>query len=111
MRIVPPVADEDARVRKDASTSNKIMQILDKEHEVDSSGLFGASHDRDEDVSVGAARAELNRNILYLRRVHLYCYYCAEQFDSEEELHRMCGEMPHLRAKRREDHDATAEEG
>lgn len=108
---MPPAADEDERVKKDAKTSGQIVRILDKEHEVDSVGLFGSSGESDEDASMAAARAQLNRNITYLRRVHLFCFYCGEQFDSEEEMRRMCGDKPHLRAKRRANHEASAEEG
>lgn len=109
VRIAPPAADEDSRVMKDAVTSKKIVSVLDKEREMDSRGILDSPSDNDEDA--GTARAQLNRYITYLRRVHLFCFYCAEQFDSEEELHRACGEKQHLRARRRADHEATPEEG
>ena len=34
--------------------------------------------------------------LLYLRRVHAYCYYCGEEYDDERTLAAKCGPQ-HLR--------------
>jgi hypothetical protein len=33
---------------------------------------------------------------MYIRRVHVYCYYCSEEFFDPEDLFFRCGEL-HLR--------------
>jgi len=105
VRMTPPAADEDARVEKDANLSARLVRVLDTERGVLGRDSWAGERDYE------SARRRLDSNIAYLRRVHLYCYYCGEQFDSEEELKRMCGDHQHLRAKRRPDHEVSPEEG
>ena len=33
---------------------------------------------------------EVNKGILYLRSVHLFCFYCASSYDDEEEMVEQC---------------------
>lgn len=42
-------------------------------------------------------KKNLDMIIIYLRRVHMYCYYCGLECDSQEELVKKCCE-PHCRA-------------
>jgi len=41
---------------------------------------------------------EVNKGILYLRSVHLFCFYCASSYDDEEEMMKKCGER-HYRSE------------
>ncbi|KAI9499201.1 hypothetical protein BDB00DRAFT_866685 [Zychaea mexicana] len=41
-------------------------------------------------------KKELDMILAYLRHVHMYCYYCALECDSQEEINRRCVD-PHLR--------------
>jgi len=52
-------------------------------------------------VAATVSAERLDRLIWYLRRVHLFCYYCGEQFDDEDEMYRRCGSI-HLRGSKKE---------
>lgn len=71
------VKPEDEDVKKDGSEDGKV----DDEDSVDRWNL----------------KKSLDLIIVYLRRVHMYCYYCALECDSLEELNKKCAE-PHCRA-------------
>jgi hypothetical protein len=49
-------------------------------------------------LNVAQTIDKLDREIYYLRAVHTFCYYCAEQFEDDDDLRRRCGAI-HLRAK------------
>ncbi|KAI9469006.1 MAG: hypothetical protein EXX96DRAFT_590070 [Benjaminiella poitrasii] len=49
-----------------------------------------------EDIERWNLKKMLDMTIAYLRRVHMYCYYCALECDSSEELTRRCCD-PHCR--------------
>ncbi|CAO3618175.1 unnamed protein product [Cunninghamella echinulata] len=54
-------------------------------------------HDEnDKNNSILSIKKELDLLIIYLRRVHMMCYYCGLECDSLEDLDRKCME-PHLR--------------
>lgn len=54
-------------------------------------------HDEnDKKNSIFSIKKELDLLIVYLRRVHMMCYYCGLECDSLEDLDRKCME-PHLR--------------
>jgi hypothetical protein len=119
VRVAPLVADEEARLEKDADTAAQLVRILDRERAIDSDALLALAgggklqpqdeheHEQQEQEEMvveepgdarAAVRARLHRSVEYLRRVHLFCYYCAEQFESQAELHRVCGDLPHRRS-------------
>jgi hypothetical protein len=110
VRVAPLAADEEARLEKDADTAAQLVRILDRERAIDSDALLalaGSKQEEQEEQEMvveeagdarAAVRTRLHRSIEYLRRVHLFCYYCAEQFESRAELHRVCGDLPHRRS-------------
>lgn len=107
VRVAPLVADEEARLEKDADTAAQLVRILDRERAIDSDALLALAGSKQEEQEMvveeagdarAAVRTRLHRSIEYLRRVHLFCYYCAEQFESRAELHRVCGDLPHRRS-------------
>eukprot|EP00005_Dracoamoeba_jomungandri_P011337 CAMPEP_0174272846 /NCGR_PEP_ID=MMETSP0439-20130205/52543_1 /TAXON_ID=0 /ORGANISM="Stereomyxa ramosa, Strain Chinc5" /LENGTH=651 /DNA_ID=CAMNT_0015363639 /DNA_START=528 /DNA_END=2483 /DNA_ORIENTATION=+ len=91
IKVAPPEADSDERVAKDAEQSSKLLRLLDSEREIE-------THPFVDFISAEDERMRLNINIVYLRKVHLFCYYCGTQFEDEEELQRCCG-VRHLRSK------------
>ena len=48
---------------------------------------------KDSQFSKLSEQEQLDRLIYYLRFVHLFCYYCGEEFDDEDELLRRCGKV------------------
>ncbi|OAD05251.1 C2H2-type zinc finger transcription factor [Mucor lusitanicus CBS 277.49] len=52
--------------------------------------------EEEESVDRWNLKKSLDMTIAYLRRVHMYCYYCALECDSAEELSRKCCD-PHCR--------------
>jgi len=44
---------------------------------------------------------KLDKYVTYLRNVHFFCYYCAEEYDDEDDLQKRC--PMHLRASKRVD--------
>jgi hypothetical protein len=43
---------------------------------------------------------QLDLLLLYLRRVHAYCFYCGEEYDDERMLAAKCGPQ-HIRSSRK----------
>lgn len=81
-------------------------QKVISEHVVKPTNTEGEEANKSEDGKVdekeeSADRWNLKKNldmiIIYLRRVHMYCYYCGLESDSQEELNKKCCE-PHCRA-------------
>ncbi|KAJ2359172.1 hypothetical protein IWW50_002881 [Coemansia erecta] len=52
--------------------------------------------DNENQISLSAARRELDLLLEYLRRVHYYCYYCGHTADNAEDFARRCAKL-HLR--------------
>ena len=50
------------------------------------------------------AKDLLDISISYLRQVHLYCYYCGEEFDNELQMAHRCG-IIHLRGSGTDEND------
>ena len=49
-----------------------------------------------QDNQARLTRMKLDILLLYLRRVHSYCFYCAEEYDDERMLSTRCGPQ-HIR--------------
>lgn len=70
------------------------------------------SHRQLDDVDItsmiqGDNKKELDILVLYLRIVHLICYYCASSVNCIEELHKECGQI-HARHIKEESNPASA---
>ena len=95
IKITPPLFDE--RLAEDIIGSNKIINILDNYREIINNPLIekinigGISELNDEEkINI------LNCNILYLRKIHGFCYYCLKGFRDERNLTKKCDYL-HLR--------------
>jgi hypothetical protein len=98
IKITPPLFDE--RLNEDIIGSFKIIKILDNYREIINNPLFEKINI--EDVSALNELNEedrintLNLNILYLRKIHGFCYYCLKGFKDERNLTKRCDYL-HLR--------------
>ncbi|KAJ1653516.1 hypothetical protein IWQ61_006372 [Dispira simplex] len=82
-----PVSGDDAMV---GSTVELYGNHLISEH---LGGRDGPHPDQSEADAVAQAKLALDLRMIYLRRVHLYCYYCGVECDDLEDLLRRCGEQ------------------
>lgn len=71
-------------VSRDRILSKKLIQVLDESKGVQSNPLFDSEFNRSENE-------QLDLQLLYLRRVHAFCYYCCEEYDDERMLASKCG--------------------
>ena len=95
IKVTPPLFEE--RLVEDIIGSNKIINILDTYREINSNPL--TEKIKIEEVSDLPEEEKikiLNFNILYLRRVHGFCYYCLKGFKDERNLTKKCDYL-HLR--------------
>ena len=95
IKITPPLFEE--RLTEDIIGSNKIIYILDNYREIINNPLIekinisGISELKNEEkINI------LNCNILYLRKIHGFCYYCLKGFRDERNLTKKCDYL-HLR--------------
>lgn len=85
IRITPPLADD--CVERDLDLCRKLIEeVLDKEKKIDF-----AFDKLDELASKLKKVQQLDLFLLYLRRVHSYCFYCGEEYDDERMLASKCG--------------------
>jgi len=90
-KLTPPVASEDARIKIDLEQSKLLCMQLDKEKGIEENPV----------LTLGLSAVEqLDRIIMYLRKVHYFCYYCGEEYDDEDELNRKCEK--HLRGRKKD---------
>ena len=98
IKITPPLFDE--RLNEDLVGSIKIINILDNYREIIKNPLTEKINV--EDISsLNELNEEerihiLNLNILYLRKIHGFCYYCLKGFKDERNLTKKCDYL-HLR--------------
>ena len=89
VKVTPPLFDE--RLDEDLLGSYKIINILDSYRQIQKNPLI---IDFDMDEIVLKEREEkikiLNLNILYLRKIHGFCYYCLKGFKDERSLSKKC---------------------
>ncbi|CAK0798265.1 unnamed protein product [Prorocentrum cordatum] len=82
---VPPEMSLPGRICKDAALSAQVVRRLD--------GLTGVPASVTESLLAGGGseEARLDLRVLYLRRVHHFCFYAAEWCPDEWELSERCG--------------------
>ena len=87
LRVTVPYFEE--RISEDLEFSKALIQIYDKERAIDGNTLFDYKDGRSKEY-------QLDLQILYLRRVHGFCYYCLEGYEDERMLSTRCDNV-HLR--------------
>ena len=95
IKVTPPLFEE--RLVEDIKGSNKIISILDTYRGIDKNPLTEKNNmeelselPEEEKINI------LNFSILYLRKVHGFCYYCLKGFKDERNLTKKC-DFLHLR--------------
>ncbi|KAI9269863.1 hypothetical protein BY458DRAFT_510644 [Sporodiniella umbellata] len=104
-RVAPELSQSTERLKKDLDQIRELTLALEAMLSEDpESGLRAVESRADkvissltEDDESVKIKKRLDMIIAYLRRVHMYCYYCAMECDSVEELNRKCCE-PHCRS-------------
>ena len=95
IKLTPPLFDE--RLNEDLIASYKIMNILDEYRQIIDNPLKNnldmnkiSILEKEEKIRI------LNLNILYLRKIHGFCYYCLKGYKDERNLCKK-GDFLHLR--------------
>lgn len=120
-RIAPDITNTTERLQKDLEQAKELSLALEsmlgedtqeglkavearaqkvisehKSEEPKEGGSEDGKVEEEETVDRWNLKKSLDMIIAYLRRVHMYCYYCALECDSAEELTRKCCD-PHCR--------------
>ena len=96
IKITPPLFDE--RLNEDIIGSNKIICLLDNYREIinnpltENNNIQEEINEKNEEEKIKI----LNLSILYLRKIHGFCYYCLKGFRDERNLTKKC-DFLHLR--------------
>ncbi|CAG8532552.1 7031_t:CDS:10 [Acaulospora colombiana] len=94
-RTTPDIANQIDRLKKDLSFAIKLIEKLDNDVDDSFNGVQTIKQrlvliSNDEQDETTTVKRALDIHIEYLRRVHLFCYYCGSESDSVEELNRKC---------------------
>ena len=91
IRITPPLFDE--RIKEDLIYTKKIIEVFDKNFNINNNIIFDDEKNRN-------CENQLDIQILYLRRVHGFCFYCLKKYNNEGILSLYCDDI-HLRNNKR----------
>ena len=92
IRITPAYFEE--RIGEDLEFTKNLINMFDKEKGIDSSFLNTLTSNEGKETR--SKELQLDLQILYLRRVHGFCYYCLEEYEDERALSTKCDNI-HLR--------------
>lgn len=87
IRLTPPLFDE--RLQEDLEYTKKLIEIFDNVKEIESNSIFDDEKNRDKTL-------QLDIQLLYLRKIHGFCYYCLKEYEDERNLATKC-DNAHLR--------------
>ena len=87
IRLTPPLFEE--RIDEDLENTKKLIEIFDQDKEIESNTIFDNENNRNKEL-------QLDIQLLYLRRVHGFCYYCLKEYEDERNLATKC-DNAHLR--------------
>ena len=101
IRLTPPLFDE--RIVEDVKHTKKLIMIFDKDKEIENNPLIDNNVVVDDSSNINTAvtvtddiENQLDLQLLYLRRVHGFCYYCLKEHEDERNLATKC-DNAHLR--------------
>ena len=87
IRVAPIFYGENGRdLKMDIQSTEKIIEILDKKKELNNILNEFKKNDKYNNDDF----FHLNINLLYLRKIHGFCFYCCEIFDDERYLSTKC---------------------
>lgn len=103
-RTAPEITQSADRLKKDLDQIKELATALEAMLSEEENGMKLVEQRADKVIAehsdadeIYKLKKKLDMLITYLRRVHMYCYYCGVECDSLEELNRKCCE-PHCRA-------------
>ncbi|PRP78318.1 hypothetical protein PROFUN_13814 [Planoprotostelium fungivorum] len=97
VREAPSISSTTGRMDRDAVQINQLIHMFDTKRDINGNSV----------VSSQATKwSELDRQIDYLRRVHLFCYYCGQQWEDSEQMLQKCGRK-HVRSTTNPSHTDT----
>lgn len=85
-KITPSIASQPDRISHDLSQIKTLIQLMDSEKGIKNNLLLDEHKEMNDEQL-------LDILIYYLRKVHCYCYYSAEEFDNYDNLVMKCGEI------------------
>ncbi len=88
IRVTVPYFDH--RIEEDLKFSESLIKLFDQEKGIEVNTIFQSKENRT------INEFQLDLQILYLRRIHGFCYYCLEEYEDERALASNC-ESVHLR--------------
>ena len=80
------------RVKSDLELSKNLIEALDQEKKITNNLVINGNEQKE-------MSKQLDLQLLYLRKVHSYCFYCAAEYHDERMLAAKCGTI-HLRGKK-----------
>jgi hypothetical protein len=83
---------DNEKIKSDLDLSRQLIEALDSEKKIGESTLFKENESREQ-------TKQLDLQLLYLRKIHSYCFYCAAEYHDERMLAAKCGPI-HLRGKK-----------
>jgi len=69
---------------RDRKASKELIKVFDAQRLIEDNKMFDQEEKRD-------VKEQLDIQLLYLRRVHAFCYYCCEEYEDERMLASKCG--------------------
>ena len=94
VRTCPEVASSEEKLRKDWKLASLICSKFARESQIQPPFQLSLAEAEPEPIEV--VKKKLDLAILYLRKVHFFCFYCGIQAELPEELLRRCGSL-HIR--------------
>jgi len=102
-KIAPPATANAERMKKDSEQALLLAKLMDKEKDISSTALESLLEAR------STVKERLDLTVAYLRRVHLFCYYCGEGFADLDMMRDRCGTL-HIRGPGAEDEEADEQQ-
>ena len=95
IKTQPPACLEN--IDNDWKLTSQLITCLDREKGIYENPLL-ISMEQYSESAQGEKDLQLDYQLLYLRKIHSFCFYCAEEYDDERMLAAKCG-ISHLRGK------------
>lgn len=89
INVTPALFDE--RIQEDIIFSKQLIELLDSKSSITKNSLLESVFSK-----IIEDEVKLDIQIAYLRKVHCFCYYCAQEFDNEKLISQKCGNV-HVR--------------
>jgi hypothetical protein len=95
LKIQPPGSE--AQIDVDWELSSKLITSLDREKGIYENPLI-ILQEQFNFMTLAEKENQLDCQLLYLRKIHSYCFYCCEEYDDERMLAAKCG-IAHIRSR------------